>query len=121
MKIVDRKTFLSMPAGTVFSTFEPHVFGELMIKGDSYTNDFVEQPIADAIESFNSYQFYDKLNAAIRDGTSLTMDFDCAGRNGLFDDGLFAVWEPQDVQALIKRLHMALFESTYVPTKESFQ
>lgn len=35
MRIVDRKTFLAMPIGTVFSKYEPCVFGNLCIKGET--------------------------------------------------------------------------------------
>jgi len=39
----------------------------------------------------------------------LTMDFDSYGRDGLFDgDQLFAVWESNDVKALIERLTLCL-------------
>jgi hypothetical protein len=37
------------------------------------------------------------------------MDFDCQGRDGLFDAAqLFAVWEPQDVAVLIARLTLTV-------------
>lgn len=106
MKIVDRKTFLSLPAGTLFSTYQPCVFGDLRIKGDSIGEiDFFYQPITDAIACNDSSEFAEKLDAAQASGASLSMDFDCQGRDGMFDaDQLFAVWEPADVAALIARL-----------------
>lgn len=114
MKIVDRKTFLAMPAGTVFSKYEPCFFGELCIKGESlHTNDFLEQQIADSIECSGSQDFSDKLNDAAEFGGSLAMDFNCQGRDGCFegDKVMFAVWERQDVCGLISRLRRALRDS----------
>lgn len=38
-------------------------------------------------------------------GEDLAMDFDCLGRDGLFDrNQLFAVWSADDVRGLIARL-----------------
>jgi hypothetical protein len=106
MKIVDRKTFLALPANTVFSKYEPCIFGDLCIKGDSFGEiDFFYQPISDAIDCHDSGEFHDKLTAAQERGESVSVDLDCQSRDGLFDaDQLFAVWEPADVATLITRL-----------------
>jgi hypothetical protein len=107
MKIVDRKAFLALPAETVFSKYEPCVFGELCIKGDSIRGiDFFYQPLNDATASNDSGMFAEQLFAAEERGLSVAMDFDCQMRDGLFDaDQLFAVWEPGDVAALVARLN----------------
>ena len=112
MKIVDRKTFIAMPPGTVFSKYEPCVFGDLLIKGDSLPNDFCYQQIADAIDCSGSGDYEDKLFLSQETGSSLEMDFDCQGRDGCFDEGqLFAVWERGDVKALILRFQQAVEDS----------
>lgn len=112
MKIINRTAFLAMPDGTVFSKYEPCVFGELLIKGkslDGGSGDFCYQSIVDAIASTGSGDFGDKLFDAEENGTSLPMDFDCQGRDGTFEmDQLFAVFEPRDVRQLIERLEQAL-------------
>jgi hypothetical protein len=110
MKIVDRKTFLSMPPETLFSKYSPCVFGDLMIKGNTVgENDFLCQQIADAIAHDSSNEFADKLTTAQDTGASLAMDFDYEGRDGMYDhDQLFAVWEPADVVALIERLRRCI-------------
>jgi hypothetical protein len=105
VKIVDRKTFLALPPETLFSKYEPCVFFDLLIKGETWGNDFLYQSINDAIESAGSDDFANKLFTVQASGESLPMDFNCQGRDGLFDDDqLFAVWEPADVLALITRL-----------------
>lgn len=117
MLIVDRAKFLALPAGTLFSKYEPCVFGGLMIKGDSIFfdggNDFWCQQIADAIDANDSGEFADKLIDAQENGASVGLDLDCQMRDGLFDhDQLFAVWEPHDVAQLIERLQAAMNATT---------
>jgi hypothetical protein len=112
MKIINRPAFLKLPAGTVYSKWEPCVFGELLIKGDTLPTapDWFYQSIADAIDHTGSSDFSDKLFAAAETGESLRMDFACEGRDGCFesDDQMFAVWERADVEALIARLSATL-------------
>jgi len=105
MKIVNLKTFLAMPAGTVYSKFEPCIFGELCIKEESLSNDWFYQDIADAIDVNDSGEFGEILCRASGTGESIPMNFECLGRDGCFEDGqMFAVFERDDVVALIKRL-----------------
>lgn len=114
MRIVDLQTFLAMPAGTVFAKYRPCVFGDLHIKGDTLASgtDFFYQQIVDALDVNDSGEFADELRRATRDGATgpeIAMDFNCEGRDALFDaDQLFAVWSRDDVAALIERLTVAL-------------
>jgi hypothetical protein len=114
MKIVTRAQLMNLPPNTVYSTYTPCWFGELLIKGVTIENngkniDWYEQQIADAIECRNSDEYAAKLDDAQKNGTSLRMDFDCEGRDGMFDHSqLYAVWEPQDVMALVARLQQCL-------------
>lgn len=106
MKIINRTAFLALPAGTVFSKYRPCIFGELLIKGDTINeNDFYHQQIADAVKTAPGIDFSDLLLAAQENGNSIAMDFNCQGRDGLYDeDQLFAVWEEYDVSQLAYRL-----------------
>ena len=112
MRIIDRKTFLALPAGILYSKYEPCVFEAFCVKGDtiyrSYDGeaiDWFEQDIHDAIDCTGSADFADKLIAAQESGGSISMDFECQGRDGMFDDeDHFAVWEATDLSALIARL-----------------
>lgn len=112
MKIVNRTYFLQMPAGTLFSKVDPFIFGPLTIKvcdpSDGWTNDFITQNIAEAVENTGSRDFDDKCELMLK-GQDVPMDFDCAGRDRLFDPKqLFAVWSKEDVGKLIKRLQECL-------------
>ena len=109
MKIVNRRAFLEMPAGVLFSNYERCFFGDLSIKGETLDGiDFYVQQITDAVKCNNSGEFYEILFDAEMNGTSFVLDFECEGRDGLFDKcQLFAVWEPQDVAALITKLQQS--------------
>lgn len=105
MKIVNREEFLEYPEGTLFSKYEPCIFGDLCIKGDSLTNDFWYQEINSSIKCNDSGEFSDILLSAQETKESIEMDLDIEGRDGLYDENqLFAVWEEKDVKALIDRL-----------------
>lgn len=110
MKIVDRKTFLEMPDGVLFSKYKPSVFENICIKGETLpsNNDFFVQQIVDAVKCDDSGEFCDILDDSVKNGTSFALDFECEGRDGLYEeDQLFAVWEKDDVIGLIDRLMTA--------------
>ena len=103
MKIVDRKTFLAMPPGTIFNKWVLYVFGDLCIKGETWGNDFLVQHL-DSLEEAENGVYMDALGW-LESGESIRMDFNAQGRDGLFDDDqCFAVWDAADVDALIARL-----------------
>lgn len=106
MKIVNRDQFLSMRKEVLYSKYEPCWFDSLSIKGTAdNNNDFTCLSIADALECQSSEDFWETLKIAEQEGHSISMDFDCFARDGLFEDKqLFAVWEKQDVLLLIEKL-----------------
>lgn len=117
MRIVDRATFLAMPAGTIFTKFKPIMFDDLCRKEDSLHSftgeysDFVYTSLTDQIDAHDSGEYLDKLSeagkAAVDSGTStdLPLEFDCTMRDGEFDnDQLFCVWDKNDIKGLIAAL-----------------
>lgn len=116
MKILNLEQFRALPENILFSKYEPCVFGELEIKGETWECDFLTQQITGAIDCEDSGDFIDKLDAAQKSGASISIDLDCMGRDGCFDDGqLFAVWEDEDVAKLIARLQQCMHNKE-VPT-----
>lgn len=116
MKIVDRKAFMNLPAGTVYAKYAPQYFQEICIKGESIIGndgnhiDWLELRILQ-VESEGSDEESDILFQAEEEGQSFTLDLDCWGRDGMFEDSeKFAVYEIQDVKQLIARLGQALVE-----------
>jgi len=105
MKIVDLPTFQTLSEGTIAAKYKPCVFGDLFIKGESSEDDFVLTYITTEIDCDGTDDFYDKLNDARKNNTSVSMSFDESIRDGRFkDDQLFAVWEKTDVENLIAKL-----------------
>lgn len=100
-----------MPENTLYAEYDPCIFGPLMIKMKTLsTNDWVEQQIVDSIDCTGSEDFWNKLNSAEHAGFSVDMDFNCCGRNGLFEgeENLYAVFEKKDIEQLIARLELCL-------------
>lgn len=120
MRIVGFREFLQLPDGTVYADFDPMIFSGLNVKRDSlknsdesgriYCNDFLYDSIHCAVESDSSGQRVDMMFDAMKDSSkSLSLDYDCTSRDGLYDAGhLFAVFEKQDVIGLIEKLQWAL-------------
>ncbi len=109
MKIVDRKTFLTYPSNTLFCMYEPSGnFGLLQIKTCDpgfWGNDFVTSEINGWFtECPGSNEFFEKVDMAEK-GEEFRFDLDTSIRDGLYaDDQLFAVYDSQDIQALIDKL-----------------
>lgn len=117
MRIVDRATFLALPSGTLFSKYALLDFGPLGVKGETLPSgeDFFYQQIADAVDAESSENLLDLLLSAQENGDRVYLDLHGEGRDGLFETGqMYAVWEREDVLALIDRLHEAL-QQAYPP------
>ncbi len=109
MKILNLEKFRALPENTLFSKFIPCAFDYLEIKGDTIECDFWTQEIHSAIECNDSGQSSELLFEAQEKGLSLKMDFECEGRDGLYEDNqLFAVWENNDLLQLIDRLKQCI-------------
>ena len=113
MRIIDRSTFLALPAGTVFAKYEPHFFAPLTIKHASEGPDFYVQDLIPEFVGNESEGDWTGTLEAIEDGEpSPPLDYELIGLDGLLDrDQLFAVFEPHDVEALIARLQQSLVET----------
>ena len=114
MRIVDRATFLAMPAGTLFAKYAPCYYGEIAIKEDSLENDFIYQSLLpNFTDTTDSGDWADALDQMETAGASHALDYDRCARDGFFDaDQLFAVFEPHDTAALIARLQQAQADAT---------
>lgn len=107
MKIVNLETFLKLSPGTVYSKFEPNVFGALEIKGETIqgSDDFFSHSIADAVKETLDMNRHSILSHAVSEGSSFELDFKQSSRDGSFNDyQLFAVWEESDVSLLLNHL-----------------
>ena len=111
MKILVRSEFLALPAGTVFSKYEPYAFDDLSIKGGTIQpdSDFFYQQLTDSVECSSSDELRKILSSAVSSGSSIELDLYSTSRDGEFKKNqLFAVWEHRDVERLILRLQATL-------------
>lgn len=112
MKIINRKEFLSMPSGTVYSHYVPQVADGLMVKYETLTNDWVYQDLLFNVDGESSEEASEKLTNAEEHGSSFRLDLHCGSRDGIYDDNqLFMVYEKEDVKRLIKKLVEAALEA----------
>jgi hypothetical protein len=100
MRCVDRKTFLSLPAGTIYCKGKQWFFEGLCIKGDSIGDiDWYEHDPA-WVDADDSGEAFDRLEKMLTAGASFPMqDSEC--RDALFDkEAIFLIFERDDLQKL---------------------
>jgi hypothetical protein len=101
MRIVDRKTFLTLPAGTVYAKIaEPIIIGGLSVKGDSIRDiDWATLDIANW-QSNDSGDWSDRYYQMAEGNISVPCD-DMYGRDGMFDaKDQFLIFEKGDLLVL---------------------
>ena len=107
MKIINRDKFLALPENTLYAKYTPCFFDDINIKGETVGDDFFTQNISGAVRCKDTGDFVEILANAQKTGSSFSMDFSCEDNDGIYDDNqLFAVWEHDDIIALINRLTM---------------
>jgi hypothetical protein len=84
----------------------------LEIKGETLAGDYVTVDLCPCFEGCQtSEQWMETMIAAISGEETPPFDYECGGRDGLFDqDQLFAIWNPDDHRRLIAALQSALDE-----------
>jgi hypothetical protein len=103
--IVDRKTFLALPNGIVYSHYKSLGMIEgLCQKTETWTHDWIYQDLIDSVESKDSGEFVDIMFAAEKGG-SFKMDLNCEERDGSFDElERFAIYNKEDLEQLVAEL-----------------
>ncbi|MCE5309591.1 MAG: hypothetical protein LLG20_18300 [Acidobacteriales bacterium] len=98
MRLLNRKDFLKLPAGTVYCSGEPYAFTGLHVKGETLPyNDFVCLDLQ-RIDAHDSGEEIDRLEDMRYTGVSFPMNTNY-GRDGGFDDKeVFLVYERGDLE-----------------------
>lgn len=113
MKLVNRETFLSLPPGTVYVTYESGTCGHLSIKGDNCGNNdwfFTSLETLNIIDVNSSAELYE-LITTMECGDSIELDCQSLERDGTFDDDIqFFVYTQEDINKLITVLTNTLKE-----------
>ena len=115
MQLVDRKTFLTLPAGTVYTKYMAHDNGDIAIKqGTVGDNDWTYTPLDTIcfIDVQDADDLFDKLEELKPDDVIDTY-METSYRDGLFqEDAQFLVYSQDDVKKLIELLTHALASTT---------
>lgn len=107
MRVVNRKNFLTLPAGTIYCKGVQWAFDGLCIKDDSLENDWIYLDPAWA-SAHDSGEATDLLQASLETGSSFAGE-DAYGRDGCFDDKeVFLIFEKPDLEALRSHIDKAL-------------
>ena len=119
MKTYKRSDFIKLPAMTIYSRVDPihGEDGELLYglfcktsSKDELENDWVEQSLLTEIlvpdDITDGFEIFEQQLKKRDSGFDFEMDFDLAGRDGLFDDAdRFVVWGKNDIIKLIEYLN----------------
>lgn len=110
MRIVDRKAFLAMPAGTVYVQYvHQWVCDDIRVKGETWTDDWQELILTDIDTTAPHHEVLDIMLAT---GQSEALDLDAWGRDGMFEpNAVFLVYEKPDLIKL-RDLFTRLVEQT---------
>jgi hypothetical protein len=115
VKILNLTDFNQCPAGALFSLYTPFAFGPPMIKGETSAepNTVIASHIHDGIQHESAEDAQEKLHGALTYGDTLGMDFDKQYGHTVEPEQMFAVWEANDLMALINRVVPDLPETLF--------
>lgn len=111
MKVVNRKTLLNLPTGTIFQSWSNVSAGDIEIFGGAFNQrpdnfQIVSAKLGDPLHEISVMDGLFDLDK----GKEVPADFENFGRDGVYsDDGaLFLVWDKNDVEGLVKTLQESL-------------
>lgn len=110
MRVVNRKTFLTLSVGTIYCKGSQWAFDGLCIKDDSLDNDWIYLNPAWP-SAHDSGEAMDLLERSLETGSSFPCE-DAYGRDGSFDDkDVFLIFERADLEALRTHIDRAIQQS----------
>lgn len=112
MRVVDRDTFLTLPAGTIYCKGTRWIFGGLNMKHENCgKNDWYAADPA-WVDGADSSECLDRLEEMLAKGASYPMQ-DSICRDGLFnDEAVFLIYERADLLILRGWIDTALDQSS---------
>lgn len=115
MHLVDRKTFLTLPAGTVYAKYINHECGSTAIKQATVAdNDWTYTPL-DTLSFIDAEDDGDLFNLLLElePGASIDTEMENSYRDGLFDkEDKFLIYSQDDVKKVIDLLTQTLASTT---------
>ena len=107
MRVVNRKTFLTLPPGTIYCKGVTWAFDSICIKDDSLPSDWVYlNPAWPA--AHDSGEAVDMLEKSLETGSSFPCE-DAYGRDGCFNDkDVFLIFEKPDLEVFRSYIDRAI-------------
>jgi hypothetical protein len=91
---------MKLPAGTIYAKGKPWYFEELIVKGETFGNDWATLQLVD-IKSDGTEDWIEKLETMKEIPASSYPINDAYGRDGCFDNyDIFLVYEKNDLEVL---------------------
>src|SRR6185503_20635672 len=103
MKIVNKQEFYKLPAGTLFSFYEPCIFTGINIKGKTIQDmekpiDFFYKSLIGNVSANHTGEFLDILSTANENKNEFKLDFITSSRDGIFDEeSLYAIYNTNEI------------------------
>lgn len=111
MRVVDRKTFMALPAGTAFQKGKPWVWGGLCFKSEQIDGDWLYLQ-TDSIDANDSGEMFARLDEMLAAGARFPIET-ASTRDGCFgDDDLFLIYEAADLMHLSALIETAIVVAT---------
>jgi hypothetical protein len=112
MKLVNRKTFIELPDGTIYSKyFDGWNFHEISIKCETRFGmenepiDWLSMPLNEIHYGTKSEDTQKRFDEMIEKGEEEPITLNCTTRDGLFEDEqIFAVYDKNDINKMIEML-----------------
>ncbi len=109
MRIVSLQTFLTLPAGTVYSTVDDKCIDadDIFIKEETHSHSFDYSSLTNSLDveldgRITAFESTDEVD-------NISFDFNITYGETIVDDGKrFAIWSKKDIQGLIGKLNQSL-------------
>ena len=108
MKIVNKKQFITLPEGVLYTKFRPRVFGEICIKGKNSNNNLYYKCLLE-VEAKNREHWDELVTEGMEIGNHIPLDFKKENIDDKCEDfQLFAVFEKEEVKQLVDSIQKRL-------------
>lgn len=105
MKIISKEEFLKLPAGVMYMEYESSAFSGLRLKGETWTHDYIELDLFQSVGYCDTdSEMLNLFGRMVETGESQDIDFEMYGRNGMYEDNMYAIIEQKDLDDFLKHL-----------------
>lgn len=110
MRVVSLREFVKLPPGTIACEYEPQVFGDTFVKGETLNPDLPDPGDFWRADLFNEVDWNDSdhmgklMKQAEAEDVPLTFGYPQTREGWVKPDQLYAVWSDADIKGLVEFL-----------------